>query len=128
MVEIPWPITHAPGDEAQEGAGQLINMFAERKGDDQGVVWRRAPGCTVWVSDPADGTANGSAVALAVSSVVNAAGEMCGVAVAAAVGSQPTYASGAGQANGTASGVAETGFIQDSEGEVEGSSTAEGAS
>jgi hypothetical protein len=86
MVQVPWPITHAPGAYPQEGAGKLINCFAERRGDEQSVVWRRAPGCTVFTREPSAGAATGTATALGVSSVVEAQGTARGDGDAAGVG------------------------------------------
>lgn len=46
MTEIPFPISSAPGVKPQEGAGRLINVFAEKQ--EQGapfpVIWRRTAG------------------------------------------------------------------------------------
>lgn len=86
MVQVPWPITHAPGALPQEGAGKLQNCFAERRGDEQGIVWVRAPGCTVFTREPSAGSATGSATALAVSSVVDTQGMAQGDAQGVAVG------------------------------------------
>jgi hypothetical protein len=45
-LEIPFPISSAPGVKPQEGAGRLINIFAEKQ--EQGapfpVIWRRTAG------------------------------------------------------------------------------------
>jgi hypothetical protein len=50
MVNIAWPINTAPGKNAQDGAGRLINVFPEMRQNGQGVVWRRAPGATVFTT------------------------------------------------------------------------------
>jgi hypothetical protein len=46
MPDIPFPISSAPGVKQQEGAGRLINCFAEKQ--EQGapfpVIWRRCAG------------------------------------------------------------------------------------
>jgi hypothetical protein len=86
MVQIPWPYTHAPGEEAQEGAGRLINVFVERRGDEQAVVWRRAPGTAAFSREPSAGVAAGSAAALGVSSVKEIIGSADGKSTAVAVG------------------------------------------
>lgn len=78
MVQIPWPMTGAPGDDDSEGGGRLINVFAERRADNQGVVWRRVPGLTSFARSPSGGTWTGAATFLAVSSVVEAAGQWTG--------------------------------------------------
>jgi hypothetical protein len=65
MVAIPWPLSNSPGEEPQEGAGKLINIFAEPRGEESGPVWRRSPGATVFARTPSVGAAAGSAVALA---------------------------------------------------------------
>lgn len=46
MVAIPFPISHAPGIKPQEGAGRLINCYAEKteQGARLPVVWRRVSG------------------------------------------------------------------------------------
>lgn len=46
MVAIQWPLNTAPGKNAQDGAGRLINVFPEQRQNGQGIVWRRAPGAT----------------------------------------------------------------------------------
>ena len=61
MVRVPFPITSAPGDDPQEGGGRLINVFAERRGDDQSIGWRRAPGVLAFVVEPSIATLVGSA-------------------------------------------------------------------
>jgi hypothetical protein len=50
MVSIAWPINTAPGKNAQDGAGRLINVFPEVRQNGQGLVWRRAPGATVFTT------------------------------------------------------------------------------
>lgn len=44
--DIPWPLSSAPGANAQESAGRLINCAAEPLDNPNGpkVVWRRRPG------------------------------------------------------------------------------------
>lgn len=44
MVAIPFPISTSPGQKPQEGAGRLVNVFAEPRGEGLGPVWHRAPG------------------------------------------------------------------------------------
>lgn len=46
MVAIPFPTSSAPGKRPHEGAGRLINVYAEplAKGARAQFVWRRAPG------------------------------------------------------------------------------------
>jgi hypothetical protein len=51
MVAIPFPITTAPGQVSQEGAGRLINCYAEPRPNNQGPVWHRAPGLKVFGVD-----------------------------------------------------------------------------
>ena len=50
MTQITWPINTAPGLKPQDGAGRLINVFPEERQNGQGVVWRRAPGATVFTT------------------------------------------------------------------------------
>lgn len=47
MAQIIWPTNTAPGLKAQDGAGRLINVYVEQRMNDQGMVWRRAPGAIV---------------------------------------------------------------------------------
>lgn len=56
MVDVPWPIDTNPGLKPQEGTGRLINVFAEKKGDER-PVWRRAPGAVVFAREPSAGSA-----------------------------------------------------------------------
>lgn len=48
MVAIPFPLSSSPGGRPQEGAGRLVNVYAEPRGEDLGPVWRRAPGLGVF--------------------------------------------------------------------------------
>jgi hypothetical protein len=82
MTRVPWPYTNAPGDLSQEGAGRLTNVFVERRGDEQSITWRRAPGCTVFAREPSAGAAGGTAIALGISSVVDAQGGASGTSAA----------------------------------------------
>ena len=75
MVTIPWPIANSPGIKVSEGAGRLINVFPEQRGENAGIVWRRAPGATVFARQPSAGSAVIEFTAIGVSSVVNAVGE-----------------------------------------------------
>jgi hypothetical protein len=50
VVAITWPINTAPGLKPQDGAGRLINVFPEVRQNGQGLVWRRAPGATVFTT------------------------------------------------------------------------------
>ena len=102
MVQIPWPFTNAPGAEAQEGAGKLINVFLERRGDEQSITWRRAPGAKAFVSDPAVGTLAGSSVLFGASSVVNAIGALAGTSAVSGKGSQVAVRLTEGALNGSA--------------------------
>jgi hypothetical protein len=106
MVDIPWPLTNAPGDEAQEGAGILINVFAERRGDEQAVIWRRAPGTKVFVVEASAGTANATAIVIGISSVVNGIGSAAGTATAVGAGGTLQVLATVGQAHGTATATA----------------------
>jgi hypothetical protein len=47
VVQIPFPVSTSPGQRPQEGAGRLINAYAEPRGGDMGVVWHRAPGLKI---------------------------------------------------------------------------------
>jgi hypothetical protein len=61
MVAIEWPINTAPGLNAQDGAGRLINVFPEARMNNNGVVYRRVPGATVFtVIYPAPVTITGT--------------------------------------------------------------------
>lgn len=44
MAGIPFPLSNTPGLRPQDGAGRLINVYAEPRGEGQGAVWRRVPG------------------------------------------------------------------------------------
>lgn len=44
MAAIPWPLSHSPGERPQEGAGRLINVYVEPRGEELGPIWRRSPG------------------------------------------------------------------------------------
>ena len=101
MVQIPWPFTNAPGAESQEGAGKIINVFLERRGDEQSITWRRSPGAKAFVSDPVDGALAGSSMLLAVSSVVNTVGTLAGRAAVAGVVSQVVVRQTEGDLRGT---------------------------
>jgi hypothetical protein len=50
-MDIPWPLSSAPGANPQESGGRLINVSAEPLGDANAdkQVWRRQPGLTVFV-------------------------------------------------------------------------------
>ena len=50
MVAIIWPLNTAPGLRDQDGAGRLINVYAEPRQNQQGTVWRRAPGCIAFTN------------------------------------------------------------------------------
>jgi len=102
MVQIPWPFTNAPGAEAQEGAGKLINVFLERRGDEQSITWRRAPGAEDFISDPIVGVLAGSATFRAISSVVDSAGTLAGTAAVAGAGSLQVSRQTEGDLRGTA--------------------------
>lgn len=45
-VDIPWPLSTAPGKSPQESGGRLLNVSAEPLGQESAikVVWRRQPG------------------------------------------------------------------------------------
>jgi hypothetical protein len=128
MVQIPWPHTNAPGDESQEGAGTLTNVFVERRGDEQSILWRRSPGTKVFVVDPSAGSAAGTSVVLGVSSVVNAIGAAAGTATATGAGSVLNLLSGVGQAQGSATATAERAVKIAADGSADGASSATGSS
>jgi hypothetical protein len=86
-MQVAWPISNTPGQKPQEGAGRLINVFAEPRGEGLGPVWRRVPGAAVFARSPSAGSAAGHATALGVSSVVAVQGLADGHATAEAVGS-----------------------------------------
>lgn len=50
MVAVPFSLSNAPGENAQEGAGRLINCYAEAlgKGSRGEAVWKRVPGLTAF--------------------------------------------------------------------------------
>lgn len=56
MVAIPFPVSTSPGQKPAEGAGRLINCYAEPRGGDIGPVWHRAPGVKVLGSDSVSAT------------------------------------------------------------------------
>jgi hypothetical protein len=45
-VDIPWPLSSSPGENAQESAGRLVNCYAEPMGEKLGPRWRRSAGLT----------------------------------------------------------------------------------
>jgi hypothetical protein len=47
MTAIPFPVSTSPGQRPQEGAGRLINAYAESRGSELGPVWHRAPGLKI---------------------------------------------------------------------------------
>lgn len=49
-VDIPWPLSTAPGARPQESAGRLINCTAEPLGDTAGAqaAWHRSPGLSTF--------------------------------------------------------------------------------
>ena len=56
MVAIPLPYASAPGFRAQEGAGRLINCYAEPLGEGRTDAKRvRVPGMTSYLTSPATG-------------------------------------------------------------------------
>lgn len=61
-VPIPFPLSSSPGDSTQEGAGRLINCYAEPLGKDieatkklapPAVVWRKSPGLSLFAASGA---------------------------------------------------------------------------
>lgn len=101
-MRIPWPYTNAPGEEAQEGAGKLINTFVERRGDAEAVIWRRAPGVRVFITDPSMGSMDGSAGFVAISNVKNSNSTMAGNSTMSAAGVSGVNRSGIGELNSSA--------------------------
>lgn len=85
MVDIPWPLSTSPGERPQEGAGRLINVFAEPRGEQLGAVWHRVPGAKVFARTPSAGTAIGGATALAVGNIQDTVGSAIGDATAGGV-------------------------------------------
>lgn len=49
MAEIPWPLSNTPGLRPQDGAGRLVNVYAEPRGEGLGPVWRRVPGAVNFI-------------------------------------------------------------------------------
>lgn len=49
-VNIPWPLSSAPGGHPQESGGRLVNVSGEPLGDANAtkIVWRRQPGLTAF--------------------------------------------------------------------------------
>ena len=125
MVDVPWPISSSPGNHPQEGAGRLINVFGERRGDLQAIVWRRAPGAVVFARAGSVGTAAGSASALGISSVIEAQGIASGSATASAVSDSLMIRSGIGQADGNSDATAGTEVIIAAPGSADGDSSAD---
>ena len=124
MVDIPWPVTNAPGAESQEGGGRLINVFVERRGDEQGIVWRRSPGCTVFIVDPSAGAAAGNAWALGASFVKLVDGLAAGSATGTAIGIPLYVLSGAGQANARSAATGGRLVINEVDGSAAGTAVA----
>ncbi len=56
-INIPFPLSTAPGVRGQESSGRIINGYVEplAKGAPSGVVYRRAPGLTNWGTCTASG-------------------------------------------------------------------------
>lgn len=54
MVAIPFPISTAPGQRPQEGAGRLVNVYADARGENIGAVWHRVPGMRIFGSSATD--------------------------------------------------------------------------
>lgn len=50
MVDVPYPLSSAPGASPQESAGRLVNVYPEPLGDasTRKVVYRRVPGLRPW--------------------------------------------------------------------------------
>lgn len=86
MVSIPWPLSNTPGLKPQEGAGRLINVWVEDRGEGQGPVWRRVPGAAVFSREPSVMAAVATSIAAFFSSVIEASFEAEGDAVAGMVG------------------------------------------
>jgi hypothetical protein len=124
MVDIPWPYTHAPGDESQEGAGKLINVFVERRGDDQAYIWRRVAGCTVFAREPSVGAANGTSLADGRSIVTDADAAAAGTSTATAASVSLQTLTGSGAATGSAAATASRSVIIAVAGAAGGSSYA----
>jgi hypothetical protein len=125
MAQIPWPFTNSPGDEAQEGAGKLINVFVERRGDDQSITWRRVPGASVFVVEASVGAAAGSAISLGVSHIKEMLGAAAGTSAAPAVGRIVQVIQGTGQANGTSVATGSRSELVAVTGSASGTATAE---
>jgi hypothetical protein len=125
MVDIPWPVTNAPGAESQEGGGKLINVFVERRGDEQGIVWRRSPGCIVFIVDPSAGSAAGSAAGMGFTLVKIRDGSAAGSATAMAVGDTLYVLSGAGQAAGNSIATGDRLALIEADGAAAGRAVAE---
>ena len=85
-VAVPWPVGTAPGQNQQEGAGRLINVHPDTRGENAGIVWRRVPGAKVFARTPSVGAAGGTSVALGVSGVKAMIGNADGHATALGVG------------------------------------------
>jgi hypothetical protein len=58
MTAIPFPLSSAPGRVPQEGAGRLLNCFAEPLGDGR-AVWARCPGLTRFATSTQTGFCGG---------------------------------------------------------------------
>jgi hypothetical protein len=111
MVQIPWPHTNAPGDEAQEGAGKLTNVFVERRGDEQSIVWRRVPGAKTFVVEPSNGALAGTASFFVASSGVESAGTIAGQSAVSGATSIIWTKKAVGSMNATASVDGERGVL-----------------
>lgn len=86
MVNVPWPTSNSPGVKSQEGAGRMINVFPELRGEGVGIVWRRAPGAVVFARAPSVGAAVIDFNAQGISSVVEIAGSAVIEIVASGIG------------------------------------------
>ena len=103
-VNIPWPLTNAPGQEPQEGSGRLINCHPDVRENNAGIVWRRAPGATVFARSPSVGAASGEATALGAALIEQMVGTATAQSTAAALPGIGVPGTAVGQSDATAVG------------------------
>src|SRR5215831_13145399 len=52
-IQIPFPLSTAPGDFASEDRGRMVNCYVENLDNTKGNLWRRSPGCFAFGAEQA---------------------------------------------------------------------------